>query len=124
MEGDGVWSLGAHSVPQHAGVLLTAHGRCLDVCGVSHLGTLHHHTLETSKGVHTQPVCWAAVDLAFTLVDVCTAAPVSGQAVTGWADAVEAARCVDTLMDAEPAGLTEGEQMTLIDVCADVVVTT
>lgn len=50
------------------------------------------------------------------LKPTCAAATVWGQVVARGADAVEAARSVDALMDAEPTRLSQREEMTLIDI--------
>lgn len=122
VEGDGARGLRAHLVFKHTGVPLTAHWGRLDVGGAFHVGTLHLHTLKPPVGVHTDLIRGAVVHPVLTLINVCAAAVVSGEVVSGGTVAVEAAGSVDALMDTEAAGLPQREQEALVDVCADVIV--
>lgn len=46
----------------------------------------------------------------------CAAAAVSGEVIAVWAETMETAGSVDTLMEAEAAGLAERKHMTFIDI--------
>jgi len=98
MVGERVWCLRTCFVVHWTGITFTAHGRCFHICSIRDFGAIHTDTLETTICVNAHLVLCAVVLSGGTLINVFTAAPITGHIISSRTGAAVSSRGVNTSM--------------------------